>query len=72
MSIPVGKGLFTTVGGFHADPSDPNAPGKDAKWDELGSLEQLKDIYKVGKALFCDVAFANCASGLEPNYSRLH
>ncbi|RSL83053.1 hypothetical protein CDV31_016877 [Fusarium ambrosium] len=42
----LGKGLFTTVGGFHADPADPNAPGKDAKWDELGSLEQFKDIYK--------------------------
>lgn len=54
MFISLGKGLFTTVGGFHADPSDPNAPGKDAKWDELGSLEQFKDIYKVGKVLSSD------------------
>ncbi|KAM5355172.1 hypothetical protein ACJ41O_001818 [Fusarium nematophilum] len=42
----LGKGLFTIVGGFHADPSDPKAPGKDAKWDELGSVEEFKELYK--------------------------
>ncbi|KAH6991151.1 hypothetical protein BKA56DRAFT_512132 [Ilyonectria sp. MPI-CAGE-AT-0026] len=42
----LGKGLFTTVGGFHADPSDPNAQGHDAKWDDLGSLDEFKKLYK--------------------------
>ncbi|KAK7430896.1 hypothetical protein QQZ08_002424 [Neonectria magnoliae] len=42
----LGKGLFTTVGGFHADPLDPNAPGSDAKWDDLGSVEDFKELYK--------------------------
>ncbi|KAF5013773.1 hypothetical protein FDECE_245 [Fusarium decemcellulare] len=42
----LGKGLFTTVGGFHADPNDPNAPGHEANWNDLGSLDQFKEIYK--------------------------
>ncbi|KAH6900629.1 hypothetical protein B0T10DRAFT_33098 [Thelonectria olida] len=42
----LGKGLFTTVGGFHADPTDANAQGRDANWDDLGSLEQFKELYK--------------------------
>ncbi|KAH7155797.1 hypothetical protein B0J13DRAFT_604728 [Dactylonectria estremocensis] len=42
----LGKGLFTTVGGFHADPSDPKAQGQDVKWDDLGSLEEFKELYK--------------------------
>ncbi|KAF7547014.1 hypothetical protein G7Z17_g8025 [Cylindrodendrum hubeiense] len=42
----LGKGLFTAVGGFHVDPSSPNAPGRDAKWNGLGSLEQFKEFYK--------------------------
>lgn len=63
-----GKGLFTIVGGFHADPSDPNAPGKDAKWDEVGSLEQFKDIYKVSKVFSYTCTLADYASELEPNY----
>uniref|UniRef100_A0A8H7KBX7 FAD-binding domain-containing protein n=1 Tax=Bionectria ochroleuca TaxID=29856 RepID=A0A8H7KBX7_BIOOC len=42
----LGKGLFTTVGGFHVDPNDPNAHGRDANWDDLGSLEEFKEYYK--------------------------
>ncbi|KAJ4266177.1 hypothetical protein NW762_004158 [Fusarium torreyae] len=42
----LGKGLFTVVGGYHADPADPKSPGKNAKWDELGSVEEFKELYK--------------------------
>ncbi|KAF5020911.1 hypothetical protein F66182_7063 [Fusarium sp. NRRL 66182] len=42
----LGKGLFTTVGGYHADPTDPNSPGQNAKWDELGSKQEFKELYK--------------------------
>ncbi|KPM39404.1 hypothetical protein AK830_g7147 [Neonectria ditissima] len=42
----LGKGLFTVVGGFHANPLDPNAPGQDAKWDDLGNVQDFKDLYK--------------------------
>ncbi|KAF5563413.1 salicylate 1-monooxygenase [Fusarium phyllophilum] len=42
----LGKGLFTIVGGYHADPKDPKSPGKDAKWDEDGSVEEFKRLYQ--------------------------
>ncbi|SCV45840.1 related to salicylate 1-monooxygenase [Fusarium fujikuroi] len=42
----LGKGLFTIVGGYHADPQDPKSPGKDAKWDEDGSVEEFKRLYQ--------------------------
>jgi salicylate hydroxylase len=44
-----GKGLFTIVGGYHADPKDPKSPGKDAKWDEDGSVEEFKRLYQVSE-----------------------
>jgi salicylate hydroxylase len=43
----IGKGLFTIVGGYHADPKDPKSPGQDAKWDEDGSVEEFKRLYQV-------------------------
>ncbi|KAJ0420828.1 hypothetical protein BJY00DRAFT_122323 [Aspergillus carlsbadensis] len=42
----LGKGQFTTVGAFNADPSDPNAPYQNAHWSEEGSLETLRRYYK--------------------------
>ncbi|KAF5622937.1 monooxygenase FAD-binding protein [Fusarium sp. NRRL 52700] len=42
----LGRGLFTIVGGYHADPQDPKSPGKDAKWDEDGSVEEFKRLYQ--------------------------
>jgi salicylate hydroxylase len=41
-----GKDQFTVVGGFNADPSSPDAPYRDAKWNGEGSLEVLKSYYK--------------------------
>ncbi|KAH7261010.1 uncharacterized protein BKA55DRAFT_560119 [Fusarium redolens] len=43
----LGKGLFTIVGGYHADPKDPKSPGQEAKWDEDGSVEEFKRLYQV-------------------------
>ncbi|KAL9570063.1 hypothetical protein ACKAV7_005784 [Fusarium commune] len=42
----LGKGLFTIVGGYHADPKDPKSPGQDARWDEDGSVEEFKGLYQ--------------------------
>ncbi|CEI41988.1 hypothetical protein FVEN_g11770 [Fusarium venenatum] len=42
----LGKGLFTIVGGYHADPKDFNSPGQDARWDEDGSVEEFKKLYQ--------------------------
>lgn len=47
----LGKGLFTTVGGFHVDPTDPNARGKNTNWDDLGSLDDFREFYKVNWVL---------------------
>ena len=35
------------MGGYHADPDDPNAPGQGVKWDDQGDVEQFRDLYKV-------------------------
>ncbi|KAF4339045.1 monooxygenase FAD-binding [Fusarium beomiforme] len=43
----LGKGLFTIVGGYHADPKDPNSPGQDTRWDEDGSVEEFKKLYQL-------------------------
>ncbi|KAM5385188.1 hypothetical protein ACJZ2D_001149 [Fusarium nematophilum] len=43
---PLGKGLFTVVGGYHADPSDPNSPAQGVRWDDQGDVEQFRDFYK--------------------------
>ncbi|KAM0424311.1 hypothetical protein ACHAPT_010457 [Fusarium lateritium] len=43
---PLGKGLFTVVGGYHADPNDPNAPGQGVKWDDLGDVEKFRELYQ--------------------------
>ncbi|KAJ9138243.1 Fungal transcriptional regulatory protein, N-terminal [Pleurostoma richardsiae] len=42
----LGKGQFTTVGGFTANPADPEAQYKDATWDDEGSMQKLKEYYK--------------------------
>ncbi|KAI8649933.1 hypothetical protein NCS56_01444600 [Fusarium sp. Ph1] len=43
---PLGKGLFTVVGGYNADPNDPNTPGQGVKWDDVGDVEQFRELYK--------------------------
>lgn len=45
--VRAGKNQFTIVGGFNADPKDPNAPYRDAQWNGEGSMDVLKDYYKV-------------------------
>ena len=47
----VGKGLFTVVGGYNADPNDPNTPGQGVKWDDVGDVEQFRELYKVNGLL---------------------
>ncbi|KAE8307915.1 hypothetical protein BDV41DRAFT_581947 [Aspergillus transmontanensis] len=42
----LGKGQFTTVGAFNADPQDPSAPYRTSQWNEEGSLDVLKEYYK--------------------------
>ncbi|KAF7558508.1 hypothetical protein G7046_g5647 [Stylonectria norvegica] len=42
----LGKGMFTVVGGYNVDPSDPEAEGRDVLWDDLGSLTEFKELYK--------------------------
>ncbi|KAB8274365.1 hypothetical protein BDV30DRAFT_248549 [Aspergillus minisclerotigenes] len=42
----LGKGQFTTVGAFNADPQDPSAPYRTSQWNEEGSLGVLKEYYK--------------------------
>lgn len=45
---PLGKNTYTIVGGIQSDPEDPNAPLRNASWDEEASLKLLQDTYKVG------------------------
>ncbi|OAA65257.1 salicylate 1-monooxygenase [Niveomyces insectorum RCEF 264] len=42
---PLGRGLFTVVGMQQVDPDDPDAPLRDAAWDDEGSVAQLRQMY---------------------------
>lgn len=43
----LGKGQFTIVGSFHADPSSVNEPYSNVKWNDVGDVSLLRDYYKV-------------------------
>ncbi|KAL1891532.1 hypothetical protein Sste5346_007624 [Sporothrix stenoceras] len=42
----LGHGQFTTVGGFTVDPSNPPDTYKNVHWNDEGSLQRLRDLYK--------------------------
>ena len=46
-SSPLGKNLYTVVGGVYADPEDENAMLKDVNWDEEARVELLRERYAV-------------------------
>ncbi|CAI6093640.1 hypothetical protein V2G26_017261 [Clonostachys chloroleuca] len=43
---PLGKGLYTVVGGYHANLDDPKSQGHGVRWDDQGDVEQFKSFYK--------------------------
>ncbi|KAM5373077.1 hypothetical protein ACJA88_008605 [Fusarium oxysporum] len=65
----LGKGLFTIVGGYHADPKDPKSPGQDAKWDEDGSVEEFKRLYQHWNSTIRAFIDATPYVKLFPNYA---
>ncbi|CAK7213091.1 hypothetical protein SCUCBS95973_001683 [Sporothrix curviconia] len=42
----LGHGQFTTVGGFTVDPADPPETYRNVRWDDPGSLQRLRDLYR--------------------------
>ncbi|KAJ4295454.1 hypothetical protein N0V90_007466 [Kalmusia sp. IMI 367209] len=42
----LGKGLYTVVGSYQSDSDAPDAPHKDAVWDQDGDVNVLKEYYK--------------------------
>lgn len=42
----LGHGQFTTVGGFTVDPANPPETYKNVHWNDEGSLQRLKDLYR--------------------------
>ncbi|CAH0038017.1 unnamed protein product [Clonostachys solani] len=43
---PLGKGLYTVVGGYHANLEDPKSRGHGVGWDDQGDVEHFKSFYK--------------------------
>ncbi|VUC24553.1 unnamed protein product [Clonostachys rosea] len=39
-------GLYTVVGGYHANLDDPKSQGHGVRWDDQGDVEQFKSFYK--------------------------
>ena len=42
----LGKGLYTVVGSYQADPDAPDAQYKDAVWNQEGDVNVLREYYK--------------------------
>ncbi|KAF2634650.1 salicylate 1-monooxygenase [Massarina eburnea CBS 473.64] len=63
----LGKDLFTVVGSYQSDPDAPDAPYKDALWDQDGDVNVLKEYYKDWSPLIRAIVDAVPHTRIYPN-----
>lgn len=63
----LGKDLFTVVGSYQSDPDAPDAPYKDAIWNEDGDVNVLRQYYKDWSPLIRAIVDAVPYTRIYPN-----
>ena len=64
---PLGKDLFTVVGSYQSDPDAPDAPYKNATWDQEGDVGVLRELYKDWSPLTRAIIDATPYTRIYPN-----
>lgn len=63
----LGRGLFTVVGSYQADPNAPDAPYQNATWNSAGDVNVLREFYKDWSPLVRQIVDAVPDTRIYPN-----